>query len=149
MTADPHLPPAPPDQLAVELPDQLPAKLSDQPPARLSDQLSDQLSAQDRTLVTLALGARARAGAVHGAAVRDDDGRTYAAASVALPSLSLTALQAAVALAVSSGASGLEAAVVVGSGELDESSLAVARDLGTGYVLITDASGVAAQRLVL
>ena len=49
-----------------------------------------------------------------GAAVRDTDGRTYAAATVALASLRLSALQAAVAAAVSSGAPGLEAAAVVG-----------------------------------
>ena len=46
-----------------------------------------------------------------GRGVRDDIGRTYAAASVALPSLRLTALQAAVAAAVSSGSDRLEAAV--------------------------------------
>ena len=48
------------------------------------------------------------------------DGRTYVAASVALPSLELTALQVAVAMAVSSGAPGLEAAVVLGDDPSDE-----------------------------
>ncbi|HET8970717.1 MAG TPA: hypothetical protein VFN19_06650, partial [Candidatus Nanopelagicales bacterium] len=75
------------------------------------------LDAEDAKLVTLARGARARAGAPEGAAVRDEDGRTYAAATVALPSLRLTALQAAVAAAVSSGAQALEAAVVVSAAE--------------------------------
>ncbi|MET8064173.1 cytidine deaminase, partial [Micromonospora sp. NPDC005313] len=72
-----------------------------------------ELSAEDAKLVVLARGARSRVAAVEGAAVRDQDGRTYAAASVALPSLTLTALQLAVASAVAAGASRLEAAVVV------------------------------------
>ena len=45
--------------------------------------------------------------------MRDETGRTYAAAAVALPSLRLSALRLAVAMAVSSGASGLEAAALV------------------------------------
>ena len=61
------------------------------------------LDPEDAKIVTLARSARARVGAAEGAAVRDTDGRTYAAATVALPSLRLTALQAAVAAAVSSG----------------------------------------------
>ena len=61
------------------------------------------LSAEDTKLVTLARSARARVGAVEGAAVRDQDGRTYAAASVVLPSMSVTALQLAVASAVAVG----------------------------------------------
>lgn len=64
------------------------------------------LSAEDAKLVTLARSARARVGAVEGASVRDQDGRTYAAATVVLPSLALTALQLAVAQAVASGATG-------------------------------------------
>ena len=71
------------------------------------------LAAEDAKLLTLARSSRARSGAAEGAAVRDDMGRTYAASSVALPSLRLTALQAAVAAAVSSGADRLEAAFVV------------------------------------
>ena len=73
-----------------------------------------ELDAEDAKLVTLARSARARAGSPAGAAVRDIDGRTYVAAAVALPSLTLSALQVAVAMAASSGALGLEAAVVVG-----------------------------------
>jgi cytidine deaminase len=68
---------------------------------------------EDEKLVTLARGALARTGAPEGAAVRDDIGRTYAAANVDLPTLTLTALQAAVAAAISSGAKKFEAAVVV------------------------------------
>ena len=61
------------------------------------------LSAEDTKLVTLARSSRARVGALEGAAVRDQDGRTYAAATVALPRLALTALQLAVASAAAAG----------------------------------------------
>ena len=71
------------------------------------------MDAEDDKLVTLARSARARTGAAEGAAVRDDIGRTYAAATVVLPGLALSALQAAVAAAASSGVTTLEAAVVV------------------------------------
>lgn len=89
---------------------------------------------EDIKLVTLARSTRARTRAAEGAAVRDLDGRTYAAATVDLPSLQLSALQVAVAMAVTSGARGLEAAVVLTEAEAPaEADLAVARDLaGTG-----------------
>ncbi|HEU5474415.1 MAG TPA: cytidine deaminase [Actinophytocola sp.] len=88
------------------------------------------LDPEDAKLVTLARSARARTGAAEGAAVRDSDGRTYAAATVTLPSLSLTALQAAVAAAVSSGVRTLEAAAVVTEeSTLDSASLAAVADL--------------------
>ena len=74
---------------------------------------SGQLSAEDRKLVTLARASRARTRAAEGAAVRDADGRTYAAATVALPSLEVSAVGVCVAMAVASGAKGLEAAVVL------------------------------------
>ena len=82
--------------------------------------------AEDAKLVTLARATRARTGAVQGAAVRDMDGRTYAAATVELPSLRLTALQVAVAMALSSGAAGLEAAVVLAGDEDPDGARAVA-----------------------
>ncbi|WBB74993.1 cytidine deaminase [Micromonospora sp. WMMD1128] len=89
-----------------------------------------ELSAEDGKLVVLARGARGRVAAVEGAAVRDQDGRTYAAASVALPSLTLTALQLAVASAVAAGASRLEAAAVVTEAStLDGAGHAAVRDL--------------------
>ncbi|GGL17690.1 cytidine deaminase [Mangrovihabitans endophyticus] len=89
-----------------------------------------ELTAEDAKLVTLARSARARVGAVEGAAVRDQDGRTYAAASVALPSLSITALQLAVASAAAAGASHLEAAAVVTEAStLDGAGHAAVRDL--------------------
>jgi cytidine deaminase len=72
-----------------------------------------ELDAEDAKIVTLARAARGRVGAAEGAAVRDTDGRTYVGTTVALPSLSLSALQAAVAAAVVSGARGLEAAALV------------------------------------
>jgi hypothetical protein len=89
-----------------------------------------ELDAEDAKLVLLARGARARTGAVEGAAVRDQDGRTYAGASVTLPSLTLTALQLAVASAVAAGATRLEAAAVVTEAStLDGSGHAAVRDL--------------------
>ncbi len=89
-----------------------------------------QLSDEDAKLITLARAARARTGAAEGAAVRDQDGRTYAGASVTLPSMSLTALQYAVAAAVSSGASTLEAAAVVTEAStLDGAGFLAVRDL--------------------
>ena len=41
------------------------------------------LGAEDQKIITLARSARARTGAAEGAAVRDETGRTYAAATVA------------------------------------------------------------------
>jgi len=105
------------------------------------------LDAEDAKLVVLARGARGRAAAAEGAAVRDDDGRTYAAATINLPSLKLTAAQAAVAAAVSSGAQSLEAlAVVGGQAELDAASAAAAGDLGTAVVVIAAADGSVLSR---
>ena len=101
-----------------------------------------ELDPEDAKLVTLARSARARTGAAEGAAVRDDIGRTYAATTVALPSLSLTAVQAAVAAAVSSGAQRLEAAAVVTeSPDQDADSAAVLADLGVDTPIVADASG--------
>lgn len=68
---------------------------------------------EDAKLVTLAKATRARTQVSQGAAVRDQDGRTYAAAEVRLPSLEVSALGLAVAMAVSSGAKSIEAAAVV------------------------------------
>lgn len=86
---------------------------------------------EDAKLVTLSRGSRARIGARAGAAVRDDIGRSYSAADVALPSLAISALQLSVAQAVSAGAAGLEAAVVVSrGGEVAAADLQVVRDLG-------------------
>jgi cytidine deaminase len=75
------------------------------------------LSPEDEKLVTLARAALGRAVVRSlppaGAAVRDDTGRTYAAATVEVDGASVTALQLAVASAISSGARAFEAAAVV------------------------------------
>lgn len=77
------------------------------------------LTEDQAKLFTLARAARARIQARAGAAVLDETGRTYNGATVGLPDLSLSALQVAVALAVSAGAEQLAGAVVVG-GEPDD-----------------------------
>ena len=101
-----------------------------------------ELDPEDEKLVTLARSARARTGAAEGAAVRDDMGRTYAAASVALPSLTLSALQAAIAAAVSSGAQQLEAAAVVTEEPaVDRDGAAAAADLGVDAAILADPDG--------
>ena len=107
-----------------------------------------EIDPEDTKIVTLARSGRARTGAAEGAAVRDTDGRTYAACTVALPSLKLTALQAAVAAAVASGAEGLEAAAVVtDSDTVDTESVAAVRDLGRETpVLRADAQGAVLSR---
>ena len=94
------------------------------------------LDPEDQKLITLARSARARTGAAQGAAVRDTDGRTYVAATVGLPSLQLSALQAAVAMAVSSGALGLEAAVVLGEDSSDAAGAAAVRDVAPSVPII-------------
>ena len=71
-------------------------------------------SEEDLKLFTLARAARTRNNVEQGAAVRDLAGRCYSATLVALESLNLDALESAIAAAVSSGAIGLEAGVVVG-----------------------------------
>ena len=90
---------------------------------------------EDTKLITLARASRARAEAAEGAAVRDETGRTYAAATVDLPSLQVTALQLVVAMAASSGATSLEAAAVVSLSAPGADDVAAVRDLGTGAAL--------------
>jgi hypothetical protein len=81
--------------------------------------------------------------------VRDTTGRTYVAIPVDLPSLKLSALQVAIAMAVASGAQALEAAAVVRGAQvgladgsdpaatgLAEHDLAAALDLKTAAVLL-------------
>ncbi len=102
-----------------------------------------ELDPEDSKILTLARSAVARTGAAEGAAVRDTDGRTYTGCTVTLPSLSLSALQCAVAAAVASGATGLEAAAVITpAGSVDDGSLAAVRELGPAApVLLADTSG--------
>ncbi|WIV53170.1 cytidine deaminase [Amycolatopsis nalaikhensis] len=107
------------------------------------------LEAEDQKLVTLARSSRARIQAPEGAAVRDTDGRTYAAGTVDQPSFKLTALQAAVAAALSSGAEGIEAAAVVtGEGLLKEASVHAVRDIAkTAPIILADPRGEILQVL--
>ena len=91
---------------------------------------------EDIKIITLARSARVRVAAAEGAAVRDETGRTYAAAAVALPSLRLSALQLAVAMAVSSGAASLEAAALVSEADQpDSADLAAVRDIGPDAIV--------------
>lgn len=94
------------------------------------------LQAEDAKLVTLARATRARVGAAQGAAVRDTDGRTYAAASVELASLRVTAVQVAVAMAHSSGSRGLEAAVLLGADALADEDRAVLVEFASPEVVV-------------
>ncbi len=102
---------------------------------QVSDVTNAAPDAEDLKIIALARSTRARVAASEGAAVRDETGRTYTAAAVALPSLRLSALRLAVAMAVSSGAQKLEAAALVSDGELDPGDLAVVRDLGPDAVV--------------
>jgi len=99
--------------------------------------MQEGLDPEDVKIITLARSARARVDSAEGAAVRDETGRTYAAAAVALPSLRLSALTLAVAMAVSSGAVALEAAAVVsdGPGPTADDIRAV-KDIGAGALII-------------
>jgi cytidine deaminase len=76
--------------------------------------MSEPLSAEHAKLLTLARGARGRISAFQGAAIRDEMGRTYSAATVDNGTVAISALDLAVAQAISAGARGAEAAVVVG-----------------------------------
>jgi NADPH-dependent 2,4-dienoyl-CoA reductase/sulfur reductase-like enzyme len=105
-----------------------------------------ELDTEDAKLVRLASAARARLGSAEAAAVRDTTGRTYVAGPVALPSLRLGSLQSAVAAAVSSGATQLEAAVVVGGGEPAGLDAAAALLLPGAPVWLVDASGAVVER---
>lgn len=110
-----------------------------------------ELAAEDAKLVTLAKGTRARVGADQGAAVRDSDGRTYAAASVALESLTLSALQVCVAMAHASGSRGLEAVVLLtqpAASALSAQDAAVVAEFGGTdvTVLLGDARGKSITR---
>ena len=102
--------------------------------------MSDQpapLSTEDKKLVTLARATRARTGAAEGAAVRDADGRTYAAATVDLPSLKVSAIGVCVAMAAASGSAGLEAAVVLTDADVVfPDDLTILRDFTGGGVVV-------------
>ncbi|WP_209312339.1 cytidine deaminase [Streptomyces lonarensis] len=106
--------------------------------------MSDAVDSEDRKIITLARSTRARNRVAEGAAVRDDMGRTYVAGTVNLDSLRLSALRTAVAMAVASGATSLEAAAVVSEApELPAEDLAAVKDLGgpSTPVLLAGADG--------
>jgi hypothetical protein len=121
-------------------------------PTTPGDQTSPE-DPEDAKLVTLSRSTRQRTGAAEGAAVRDLDGRTYTAATVDLPSLRLSALSLAVAMAVSSGAKGLEAAAVVTDGpdpDADaDTDLAAVRDLAGGDIAVFVADPAGSVRRVV
>ena len=95
---------------------------------------------EDAKLAVLAKATRARTGAAQGAALRDLDGRTYAGATVDLPSLQVSALGVCIAMAVASGARGAEAVVVLGETELAAADLDALRDFaGAGIPAYTGA----------
>jgi hypothetical protein len=102
-----------------------------------------EIDPEDAKIITLARAARARNAAAEGAAVRDETGRTYSATTVDLPSLRLSALQVAVAMAVSSGAESLEAAALVTTAETAApTDVAAVRDLGAkAPLLVADPTG--------
>ena len=108
------------------------------------------LDPEDAKILVLARGARLRAhvphtGVAEGAAVRDTDGRTYAAATVenADPALTTSALRGAVSAAASSGVRAFEAAAVVTETIVSEADLAVLREFGVGVpVLLAGPDGV-------
>ncbi|HMU36673.1 MAG TPA: cytidine deaminase [Marmoricola sp.] len=106
------------------------------------------MDAEDNKLVVLAKATRARTGVDEAAAIRDLDGRTYAAAAVSLPSLQLSAIGAAISMAISSGAKGLEAVLLNADSPVTEADLMVVvefagrgvpvRRVGSDGVLVED-----------
>ena len=115
-----------------------------------------ELPPEDAKIVTLARAARQRGYAPHsgrleGAAVRDIDGRTYAAATVEHtdPALSVSALRAAVVAAASSGARTFEAAAIVSEAtEVADADLAMLREFGSGVpVLLAGPEGNVREKL--
>jgi hypothetical protein len=93
-------------------------------------QAADAPDPEDAKLIILARGARERVSADTGAAVRDDTGRTYAAADAPMPSFPISAVQLAVGQAWASGARGLEAAVIVAQDPDAPMDVSVVVDLG-------------------
>ena len=92
------------------------------------------LPPEDNKLVVLARATRARTAAAEGAALRDLDGRTYAAATVDLPSLQVSAVGVAVSMAVASGSKGAEAVVVLTEGDVAAADLDIVREFAGSEV---------------
>jgi hypothetical protein len=91
---------------------------------------------EDLKLITVARATLVRTGAAQAACVRDTEGRAYAAASVHLEHLRLSAVGVAVAMAVSSAAGGLEAVALVGEEGPSADDLEIVRDLSGGGVTV-------------
>jgi cytidine deaminase len=108
------------------------------------------LDPEDAKIVTLARSVRSRGYAPHtgrleGAAVRDTDGRTYVAATVehADPTMAVSAVRAAVAAAVGSGARSFEAvAIVTEADRPTDADLAMVAEFSAGVpVLVAGPDG--------
>jgi cytidine deaminase len=91
---------------------------------------------EDQKLIILARAVLSRTGSATGAAVRDTEGRAYAAAGVHIEHLKLSAVAVAVAMAVSSGANGLESVALVGDHEPSAAELEIVRDLAIDGTVI-------------
>jgi hypothetical protein len=104
------------------------------------------LEPEDSKLFTLARAAAARITSPAGAAVRDETGRSYTGAAITLGQFEISAVALAVVTAATSGATGLEAVVSVGS--LDSNDLDLVRALGGSGVSVFEisASGVVVAR---
>jgi cytidine deaminase len=100
---------------------------------------------EDDKLAILAKGARSRVQAKIGAALRDETGRTYASAEVAIGTLELSAVEMVVAQAVASGSTGVESIVLSSQTEISfsDSELELIRAFaGTGVpVYVIDETG--------
>jgi cytidine deaminase len=114
------------------------------------------LDPEDAKIVTLARAARQRAyapytGRAEGAAVRDVDGRTYAAGTVENvdPMLSTSAVRAAIAAAASSGVRSFEAVAVVTDAPVpNPADLAVVAEFGGGVPVLVAAPDGTVSRTV-
>ena len=102
---------------------------------------------ENAKLLTLARGAMSRIRAPQGAALRDETGRTYASASVALPTRSFSAIALVVAQAAAAGARSVEAVVVIGEAASSE-DLALVGDLGGTAALVVQCEADGSPRPV-
>jgi len=100
---------------------------------------------EDDKLAILAKGAHSRVQAKIGAALRDETGRTYASAEVAIGTLKLSAVEMVIAQAVASGSTGVESIVLSSQTEISfsDSELELVRAFaGTGVpVYVIDETG--------
>lgn len=105
-----------------------------------------ELSEADAKLATLARAAMSRAGTPGAAAVRDETGRSYVAVPVRAGPLELSALALAVAMARSSGASVLPAAVLIGPPPAP-ADLEVLRAVGSQILHLIEPDGTLRETL--